>query len=260
MGFPTSEVRAQFTAPGYRLGLAIYGALGFLLSTWITTKYDPEIYRLVVLAGKSWKPGLPEYAWGFKVLWLSLPLFLFIFEAAKISMKLPRSIIGDSLSYGIFIVLVFVSLAAVSLINFGLNGALTIQFAGYGFILGSTEFLRGFQFDFSFAQDKSILREARMEKIKFLHKKWFSAISALVTVAIAICVTAAIKLFETSIEDLGHEAAELLAQILGCVVVYAGVGLTLGPFAEMFKILAKIEDQMDHIEAPENAALSRTRP
>lgn len=259
MGFPTEGLAKEFESTGHRLGLAIYGTIGFLMSTGLTRTLDLQIYNLAAEDHHIWKPAPPSYPGATKALWLSIPLFLFIFIAPRLTRRMPESIMKNSQSYALLLILSYFLIASISLISFRLNAALAVEFIGYAFIIGSTEYLKGFEFDFSFAHKKSILREARMEKIKFWHKKWFSAISALVTVAIAICVTAAVRLSEIGNEKLGDRAGELLTGMIGSAVIYAGIGLTLGPFAEMFKILARIEDQMDHIEAPENPTLSGVR-
>jgi hypothetical protein len=251
MGFPSNDLQRQFEAIDYRLGLALYGACGFLLSTWLTKSFDPRVYDLAAQAGHVWKPVPPFYFGGQRAYWLAVAIFLFLLIAPKLGQKIPTSLNRNSLSYGLLVVFVYFCLTCISLIIFGLSGALMVQFIGYSFIIGSTEFLRGFEFDFSFAGDRSILREARIEKIRLLYRKWFSGISALITVSIAICITAALKLFDIAREDLGKLASEALAQMLGATVIYAGIGLTLGPFAQMFGILEKIENQLEHIEAEE---------
>ena len=239
-----------FLSRGYRLGLALYGAGAFMMTTTLSTYYDPIVYGILGNNASKWKQQPPFYPWGFKVLWLALPIFLFIRFAPQISNAFKTLGPKNSQGFAIFEFLGFAIISFLSFIDFGLNASLAIQFVGYPFIVAATDYLRGFSLDFSFASNTNILREARIEKLKLLHKKWFSGISVLVTVAVAICVTSVLRLYDAWRTDFSVAAAQPMIQSLMIVIVYAGAGLVLGPFAHLLSFLGKIEDQFEKIEPP----------
>lgn len=247
--FFNKDTRKRFRSPKYRLALALYGACGFLLSALSSTYYDPQIFDLASKAGKYIGDVRPEYPWGYYVLWLTIPLFLAVYFGPHLAEKLLKKQIKDSLGLGLFVFMCYAVLCSMSLLNFGANRSLVIEFVGFGFIIASTEFLKGFQIDFSFASDSTISQQARIRKIEFLHKKWFDAIGALLTVSVAVLITGALKLTEIWQQQFGSQGADVFTRSIGMQVVYAGAGLALGPFNLMFKILAEIEDQLEKIES-----------
>jgi hypothetical protein len=47
---------------------------------------------------------------------------------------------------------------------------------------------------------------------------------------------------------MGERAAELMIQKHAIIIVFAAVGLVLGPFTQLFMVLEKIENQFDEIK------------
>jgi hypothetical protein len=259
MGFPTNDWQKHYSAIDYRLGLAIYGTCGYVLSVWLSSKYDRLVWNLASRESPLKQLPPPIFPEVTQTYVLAIVIFLFLLFAPKYGQAIPRSINRNSLSYGVFVAIVYFGLTLVSLFCFRINGGLIVQFIGYAFILASTEFLQGFEFDFSFAGNGSILREARIEKVRLLYRRWFSGVSALVTVSIAICITAAVNLFAMARTDAGKLAADKFGEHIAMLVVFAGIGLTLGPFARMFGILEKIENLLESIEAPVIQGLPKQR-
>ncbi len=243
------ETKEKLRSPKYRILLGAYGAIGFLLSVFLTTKYDPVIYDLAPNATKELGVFAREYSWDYHVMWLATVLFAAVYFAPHLAERLMKRQIKNSLGFGILVFVLYVALSSISLVNFGLNPSLMIEFVGLGSIIGSTEFLRGFYTDFTFASDKGIAQQARMRKIELLHKKWFDAIGAVLTVSVAILITGAVKFTEIWQQQFGTGGAAILTRIVCLEVVYAGIGLALGPFNLMFKILAQIENQLEKIES-----------
>jgi uncharacterized membrane protein len=87
-----------------------------------------------------------------------------------------------------------------------------------------------------------------MKKLTLLHQKWFRAIGVLVTAAIAVLITAGFNLIDYWISQMGERAAELMIQKHAIIIVFAAVGLVLGPFTQLFMVLEKIENQFDEIK------------
>ena len=255
----TQDFMIPFSSKGYRLTLALYGAGAFMITASLATRNDPVIYELLGDKAAMRKGQPPIYLWGFKVLWLALPIFLFLLFAPQIARALRSLKPRNSESFAIFEFLGFSIISALSFLDFGINPSLALQFIGYSFILAATDYLRGFSLNFSFASDPRILREARMEKLKLLHKKWFSGISALVTVAVAICITGVLRLYDVWRQDFGIKASEILLQMLMTVIMYAGAGLVLGPFAHLLNFLGIIEDQFERIESSPEPPVATSR-
>jgi len=233
---------------GYRAGLALYSAGAFILPCLLALVFDPKIYAALGEKASLWRDQQPIYPRGHIVLILSVPIGLFIFFAPHFSRLSSRWGFSKSHGFAIFEFAIFFALCAIAFLCFGLNAVLAIEFMSFGFIICATDYLRGFSLGLDFASNDHIAREARIEKLRLVHRKWFAGISALVTVAVAVCITAALKLYDIWRLDFGIAAAELMIRTFMILILYAAAGLVLGPFAHLLNILGIIEDHFEKIE------------
>jgi hypothetical protein len=232
----------------YRLLLSLYGTVGYLLASGFSALFDEKLYYLVrTETGKEPMLKLPEYPWGWKVFLLGVPIFLLVYLFPQIARRMMGKGTVSSLRYGLGLFISYFAVTAVSFINFALNAPLGFEFLGLGLILFAVEWLEGYEMDFSFVQNSEIADQARIKRIEFLHKRWFSAISAFITIGIALLVTGAMRFTEIWQQQLGMKAAELLTRNIAIVVAYGGLGLIIGPIRQVYRILTTIEAELDGI-------------
>ncbi len=222
----------------------LYGSLSFILSSLLLIKFEPIISTKVSEAGLTYYavPN-PHFPWGYKVIYLAIPIFMLPF----ITYRIP-ALKKEALRQAVITFLAYLIPSYVSLLNFGLNVSVLVWSLGFGFVVSSPQFVKYFKIDFAFLERKNMSASAKTAKLQIMYDKWTGAMKLLLTVSIAVCVTALIKLVAILPAKVGEEAAEIMTRNMIIVSIWAGIGLTLGPFTQMFKKLKEIEDKFLEVE------------